>query len=249
MATLSGIGFIGAPSLYSSSASPGEGLMVGQIAWDGKTGKAFRYALAGETLVKGNLLQASVRTAQHENLAIGTAAVVGDKYLQVTNGTTTVSKAQLAGGSISVYTAGTVAICDEYTIVDVTGTLTTGGALKVWLDRPVRYAYTTSATVNMKRSPWSGVIQAPVTTQTEMAVGVAIYEIPSGEYGWVQTHGICSVLSSNATMAVGSDMGTPCATAAGALDVFAAGTAHQRCGVSRMAAATGHGISMFLQID
>src|ERR1700755_3379978 len=108
----------------------------------------------------GNLRQESVEDTTYENMAVGTAAAAGDAYLQVTNGTATITSAQFVGGSLSVYTAGTVAIGDEYTITAITGTLTTGGALKVYTDRPLRSAFTTSAKVVMKRSPWSGVIQA-----------------------------------------------------------------------------------------
>lgn len=234
--------------VYQGSTNQPGPYQVGQIAWD-VNGKAFRYALVGASaLVKGNLLQAAAEDTTYENMAVGTAGVVGDAFIQVTNGTSTITSQQYEGGSISVYTAGTVAIGDEYTITSVTGTLTTGGALKVYLDRPLRYAYTTSAKVVMKRSPWSGVIQAPATTQTEMAVGVAIYEIPATQYGWVQTHGVCSVLSDGSTFAVGSDVGTPSGTA-GCVTVYAAGTTHQRVGVVREAAASAHCIAAFLQID
>lgn len=247
MASISG--GIAPLDLYTSSATPGENAMVGQLFWDYKTGKAFRYVFnGGAALVKGNLLQEAAQDTTYENMAIGTAGVVGDSYLQVTNGTATITAEQFKGGSINVYTAGTVAVGDEYTITDVKGTLTTGGALKVYLDRPLRYAYTTSAKVNMKRSPFSGVIQAPATTQTGMAVGVAVYEIPLGQYGWIQSHGICSVLSDGSTFAVGSDVGTPSGTA-GCVTVFAAGTTHQRVGVVRQAAAAAHCITAFLQID
>ena len=249
MAGLSGLASIGSDGLYSSTASPGAGLTIGQLVWDGKTGKAFRYVLAGgSSLVVGNLLQASAQDTTYENMTIGTAAVAGDAYLQVTNGTATITDLQFRGGTINVYTAGTVTVGDEYTITAVTGTLTTGGALKVWLDKPVRTAFTTGAKVNMKQSPWSGVIQAPATTQTEIAVGVAIYPITNAQYGWVQTHGVCSVLSDGSTFAVGSDVGTPSGTA-GCVTVFAAGTTHQRVGVVRQAAASAHCITAFLQID
>ena len=247
MASLTGLSKVAGTDLYESVTVPTE--MIGKLMWDSKTGKAYRYALAGAAdLVVGNLLQASVRTAQHENLSIGTAAAVGDLYLQVTNGTTTIVPADFIGGTISVYTAGTVAICDEYTIIDIKGTLTSTGALKVYTDRPIRYVYSTSAKVNLKKSPWSGVIVAP-TTQTEIPVGVAIYPILAGQYGWVQTHGVASMLShTTGNFDVGSDLGTPAATA-GAATVFAAGTTHARIGVARMAAVTASGISVFLQID
>jgi len=249
MAMLTGPGFLSPIDLYTSDTTNPGPYNIGEYRV-GSNGKGFRYSLAGASaLVKGNILQEAVEDTTYENMVIGTAGAVGDSFLQVTNGTATITSAQFEGGSIGVYTAGTVAVGDEYTIMGVTGTLTTGGALKVWLDRPLRYAYTTSATVNMKRSPWSGVIQAPITTQTGMAVGVAIYEIAASSYGWVQTHGICTVLSSNQTAAVGSDIGTPCLDAAGAASVFIAGTTHQRIGVIRQAKASGKGICMFLQID
>lgn len=255
MSTISGLSQITSVDLYAAETVASH--MVGTMIWDGDSGKAFRYALNGAVaLVKGNLLQDAVADTQFIGLAIGTAGVIGDNFLQVTNGTTTVVPTQYIGGTINVYTAGAaVALGDEYTIVGVTGTLTTGGALKVYLDRPLRYAYATTTTaVNMKPSPWAGVIQAPITTQTGIAVGVAIYEIPAStatvfQYGWVQTHGICNMLSSNQTFAIGSEIGTPCLDAAGAAGVYIAGTTHQKVGVVRQAQSSTHGITAFLQID
>lgn len=249
MAGLSGTGLIGSPDLYASSVTPGENLMVGQIAWDGKTGKAFRYILNGAgALVKGNLVQEAVEDTTMENMVVRTAGVKGDRFLAITNGTSTITNAMYVGGSLSIYTAGTIAICDEYTVTGISGVLTTGGAMTVMLDRPLRAAVTTSATVNLKRSPWSGVIQAPTTTSTGMICGVAHYEVPALYYGWVQTHGIVSALSDNGTFAVGSGVGGPL-TVAGAVGVYAAGTGAQLVGVTRMAKASAKGIVIFLQID
>jgi len=249
MAIITGQTVLTPADLYSTTATPGDNLTIGQVAYDGNVGKTFRYGFAGvSALVAGNLLQESAEDTTYENMAVGTAAAAGDAYIQVTNGTATITNAQFVGGSISVYTAGTVAVGDEYTITAITGTLTTGGALKVYTDRPLRYAFTTSAKVVMKRSPWSGVIQAPASTQTGMAVGVAQYAIGAAQYGWIQTHGVASALSDGSTFAVGSGLGTPSGTA-GCVTVYAAGTTHQYVGVSREAAASAHAISIFLQID
>lgn len=247
MSHLKGPEIISAQDLYSSSATALA--PVGSLA-EGSKGRKFRYVLAGASaLVAGNVLQESAEDTTYENMVVGTAGVAGDAYIQVTNGTATITSAQFEGGTISVYTSGTSLIGEEYIIKKVTGTLTTGGALQVYLDRPLRLAIATSATVNMKRSPWSGVIQAPITTQTGMAVGVAIYPIAAAQYGWILSHGECNVLSSNQTAAVGSDIGTPCLDAAGAASVFIAGTTHQRIGVIRQAKASGKGIAAFIQID
>ena len=248
MAAITGSSLGAAIDLYTSTATPGVGMTVGNLVRDDKTGKYFRYALAGAAdLVVGNLLQESAEDTTYENMAV-TATAINSPYLNVTNGTATITDEKFRGAQLVVYTAGGLTLGDEYTVMGVTGTLTTGGALQVLLDRPLRAAATTSDKVVIKRSPWSGVIQAPASTQTGMAVGTAIYAIKANQYGFVQSHGIANALSDGSTFAVGSDVGTPSGTA-GCVTVFAAGTTHQRVGVVREAAASGHSISMFLTID
>lgn len=252
MAKVTGLGLISGISLYSTDTVPTH--QTGQMVWDGNAGKAFRYALiGGSALVVGNLLQAQAQDTQFENMAVGTAGVAGDNFLQITNGTTTVVPAIYRGGTILIYTAGTTAIGVEFTVTDITGTLTSGGAMYVWLDRTLPSAVTTSAKVVLKPSPWASVIQFPVTTQTEMPVGVAIVAntATSGttyQYGWVQTHGPCAVLSDGSTFAVGS-MLSPSLATAGAVGVNVAGTTHGTVGWAREAAASAHAIAGFLMID
>ena len=249
MAYLTGLAHISELDLYSSTATPGAGIYPGQIAWDDKTGKAFRYVLAGgASLVVGNLLQSSVTDTTYSNMTVAAAAAAGATVLSITNGTATITNEQFVGGSLSVYTAGTIGVADEYTILAVTGTLTTGGNLQVTIDRPLRAAMTTSATVNMRRSPFSGVIQFPASTQTGVPVGVAIYPILLNQYGWIQTHGQCAVLSDGSTFAVGSNVGSVSGTA-GAVTVYDAATTLAAVGTAMQVAAAGKGISVFLQID
>ena len=247
MADITGTPMISDTDLYTSSAIASSVYSVGDCV-AGTKGRKYRYVLAGDTaLVKGNLLQEAAIDTTYTNMAIGTAGVAGDNYLQVTNGTATITTAQFAGGTVGVYTAGTIAVGDEYVITKVTGTLTTGGALKVWLDRPLRSAVTTSAKVNMRRSMWSGVIQFP-TTQTGVPVGVAIFDIPLGEYGWVLTHGECTVLSDGSTFAVGSSISSGSSTA-GAVSVGSVATTDCFIGYARQIAAATKGIAAFIKID
>jgi hypothetical protein len=250
MAAITGLSNSSTLDLYNSTTVQAGPYEVGQLVF-GTNGKAFRYALAGASaLVVGNLLQESAQDTQFENMAVTATSVNtnGIQTLNITNGTTTVTDNAFRGGSVSVYTAGGEAVGYEYTILGVNGTLTSGGALTVTVDHPIGTAWTTSLKVNMKRSPWSGVIQAPATTQTGIAVGVAIYPTPAAAYGWIQTHGVCAVLSDGSTFAVGSGLGTPSGTA-GCVTVFAAGTTHMLVGHSRQAAASAHAISALLQID
>lgn len=251
MALLTGTSTIGiqAVDLYQNGGTTApSGYGVGQLN-PGVNGKSFRFGLVGAAnLVAGNLLQNSADDTTYTNMAVGTAAVAGDAYIQVTNGTATITNEQFIGGTISVYTAGTVAVGDEYTITGITGTLTTGGALQVYTDRPLRYAFTTSAKVSMRRSPWSGIIQYPVTTQTGIPVGVAIYALTAANYGWVQTHGVTAALSDNSTFAIGS-MLSPSLAVAGAVGVNVAGTTHGTVGWAINAAASAKAIPTFLMID
>ena len=215
----------------------------------GLNGKEFALAyVGGSALVAGNLLQSAVEDTQFENMAVGTAAVVGQQFLQITNGTTTVVPYYWKGGSISIYTAGTDAIGDEYTIMDINGTLTSTGALNVFLDRPLRYAVTTSAKVVMRQNPYNGVIQMPASTPTGVPVGIAPFAATAGSSTvfattWVQTRGIASCLSDGSTFAVGSAVGTPSGTA-GAVTVYAAATTKTAIGDAMEAAASAHAIAV-----
>lgn len=238
--------------LYQTSTDIMGAELIGQKV-QGLNGKEFALSLIGGTaLVAGNLLQSAAEDTQFENMAVGTAGVVGDSFIQVTNGTTTVIPYYFNGGSISFYTAGTVAIGDEYTIVGVTGTLTSGGAMKVFLDRPLRYAVTTSAKVVMKQNLYNGVIQMPASTPTGVPVAVAVFAIGAGSStvqsaGWVQTKGMCSVLSDGSTFAVGSAVGTPSGTA-GCVTVYAAATTKTAVGDALEAAASAHAIAVNLRL-
>jgi hypothetical protein len=126
MANLRGPQILTEQDLYTSSATRLE--EVGSLM-PGSRGRLFRYVLVGASdLVAGNVIQESVEDTQFENMAVGTAGVAGDQFIQVTNGTTTVTSAAFEGGTISVYTSGTSLIGEEYVIKKVTGTLTSGGA-------------------------------------------------------------------------------------------------------------------------
>lgn len=248
MAFITGQPIISNIDLYSSTDSIPGGLYVGQLIY-GANGKAYRYSLVGASnLVMGNALQSSVIDTSYTNMAVATAITTANSTNQIaiTNGTATITNDQFTGGSLSIYTAGTVAIGDEYTITGVTGVLTTGGALTVTVDRPFRAAITTSAKVNMRRSPWSGVIQSPASTLTGTPAGVAMFAATAAQYCWVQTHGVAGVLSDGSSILVGSEVAVPSATA-GAVILSAAGLAS--VGFSMQAAASAHAIGVQLTID
>ncbi len=250
MANIAGPKTISELDLYTTTTQIPGGFAIGDVVY-GPNGKQFRLALVGASnLVMGNMLQSSAVDTQFTNMAIPTAVTAaqvtaGTYQIDVTNGTTTVTTGKFIGGSMSVYTAGTVAVGDEYTILDHT-TGTSGQTLTLYLDRPLRAAFTTSAKVNMRRSPWSGVIQSPATTLTGSPAGVAMFAATAATYCFVQTHGVGAVLSDGSSILVGSPVAVPSGTA-GAVILGAAGLAN--VGYAMQAGAAAKAIAVQLKID
>lgn len=229
-------------ALYSSNTDQG-GPELGQYVV-GRNGKGFRYVKAGGTaLVVGNALQAQAVDTQFTNMAIPATTAAGLYVVTVTNGTTVLVANELVDGSLSVYT--TPNLCEEYTIL-ANSSAANGAAITLTLDQPLRTAWSTATKVNLRWSPYWKVIQSPASTLTGIPVGVAIYPIAAGEFGWVQTHGVCSALSDGSSILVGSQIALPSGTA-GAVILSAAGLAN--IGTALQAAASGHGIAVNLTVD
>lgn len=250
MANITGPKTISELDLYQTMTQIPSGFALGDKVY-GTNGKTFRLGLVGASnLVMGNALQSSAVDTQFTNMAVPTAVTAaqvtaGTYQIDITNGTTTVTANQFDGGSLSVYTAGTVAIGEEYTIVGHT-TGTSGQTLTIYLDRPLRSAFTTSAKVNMRRSPWSGIIQSPATTLTGSAAGVAMFAATAATYAFVQTHGVTAVLSDGSSILVGSPIAVPSGTAGA---VILGATNLMQIGQAMQAAAAAHAIAAFLNID
>ena len=241
MAFISGNPVIAGLDLYSSSSTPMH--EIGQLIY-GDNGKAFRYVKAGAAnLVVGNVLQAPVIDTQFDSMSVPVNAV-GSQTVTITNGTTALTGDEFKGGSLSV--SVTPGLGEEYTIIG-NGAAISGASLTVYLDRPIRTAWTTSTKVTL-RNLWNGVIQCP-TTLTGSVAGVAIHAITALYYGWIQTKGVAAVLSDNSTGAVGSDVGVPGATA-GAVGVNVAGTGKcNTVGRALRALSTGLCVPVYLNID
>lgn len=242
MANVTGTPFIGSVDLYSSNTTPDSHFELGQLVF-GKNGKAFRYCLAGATLVVGNLVQGPAIDTQFDALAVLVGAA-GATSLTCTNGTTAVTAGQFRGGNIVVNVTPNLA--EEYTIVDHS-TAISGAVLTLQLDRPIRTAMTTSTRLVMRRSPWSGVLQSIATTITASIAGAVIYPIASGEYGWLQTKGVAGVLADSSSILVGSAVSGGSTATAGACCLNTAG--FPVIGYAMQAANSGKPIPVFLTID
>lgn len=221
MAKITGEPLASGMPLYASSSVAINALDLGQRV-KGTNGTEFRYVKAGASaLVVGNVVQSSAYGTAQNALAVQAAASVGDMYITITNSSTTQVANYFADGTLTIDT--TPGLGQTFTIASHEA-LTNAGTHKIYLKEPVRVALTTSSKVTLRKNPADGVIQSPATTLTGSVVGVAIYPIPAGEYGFVQTRGVAATLSDATSIIMGSAVSVPSGTA-GAMTLNVAGTA------------------------
>jgi hypothetical protein len=202
---------------FISSATPAHRVGTRAVSDDGRV---FRYVKAGAAdLVAGNVIQSSAIVANH--LANTPPAVaVGAKSFTYTPGATAGAANLYANGFLQVDTTPG----NGYTYsVEGHAAITSATAFTLFLKDPIQVALTTSSRVGLIANQYSGVIQLPVTTATGTIVGVAGYIITAAQFGWIQTWGLASVLTTG-TPALGAMVMGPGTAAGAAQVVVAAGT-------------------------
>jgi hypothetical protein len=203
MANLAGIGVIG-EDLYSESVYPLH--RVGQLGFD-SFGNRYRYVKAGASaLVVGNLLQEPAEDTAFVSMTPSADAAIGATQISVTLGGTAVTANMFDGGLLTV--SVTPGLGQRFQIVAHTVQTATTGACIFTLDRPLKVAITAAASkISVRKNPYLGVIQSPVTTQTGAPVGVAIYAVTGTYYGWIQSGGEASVLFDTGTNTASGALG------------------------------------------
>lgn len=229
--------------LYSSSSTGYSNLDLGQRV-KGSNGTEFRYVKAGASaLVVGDVIQSSAYTTNHNALSVA-AASAGVYSVTVTLANAAVTADQYKDGTLTVDT--TPGFGETYTIAGHIAQTSTTGTVVINLKEPLRTAFTTSTKVSLRKNPGDGVIQTPVTTLTGSIVGVAVYPVAAGEYGFVQTKGVCAVDSDSSSIIMGSDVAGLSAVTAGKCALATAGV--PRIGIAMQAASNGHAIPVDLAL-
>jgi hypothetical protein len=166
-------------------------------------GRVFRYAKAGASaLVAGDLLQSAVNggTTTYQHDLTPSAAAVGAEAITFTTVTDAITANEFTDGYLAITDGGAAASQGlMYGITTHEGGA--AGALEFKIDRPLTVAVTTSSRITIIKNPYMDVIQAPATTPTGMAVGVATIAATATYYTWVQTWGLCNVLIKTALTA------------------------------------------------
>jgi len=210
-----------------------------------RDGRLFRYGLAGAvTLAPGKINQIAAVVANHQNIAVQSAAAVGDTVLNVTLGATATTANQYDDGYVIGYDASGVG-----QTLRIAGTpvlaLSTSGPFQ--LGDPVATAMTTSAKVNLEQNMWSNALVYATGATTLLCNGVVNVSLPAANYGWFQTRGTAAVLT-NGTIAAGSGV-IPGQTTAGSVDIEAAGTITQRIGFQQQTGTSTKYSTTYLTID
>lgn len=170
---------------------------IGELYVD-RYGDSFRYVKAGTVaLVSGNLLQEPVENTNFRSMVVDTVAAIGDTVISVTLGGTAVTAGLFNDGILFIESS--TGIGQQFRIVSHEVQSTTTGSCNFTVDHPLKIALATSSQVTVRKNPYNGVIQYPVTTQTGGAVGVALYAMTLSYYGWIKSGGDCPVLFDTGT--------------------------------------------------
>jgi len=176
-----------------NNATPRHPVGTKAVTPDGRT---FRYAKAGAAaLAAGQLQVAADLTALHSNLVPQAAAAIGAKTVSITVGAAAIAANEYIDGYLVVDDGAGEAYSYRITRHD---TCTAAGGTVTFDIHPrlqVALAVATT-TVTLVRNPYSAVVIATGGTQTDIPVGVALRTVTAAYYCWLQTGGVCSLLSS-----------------------------------------------------
>lgn len=160
-------------------------------------GRGFRYAKAVATTVPGKIYQCTPQDATNYSPAGGlsvSAAAIGATSVTLTSSVTIAANA-LAGG----YLTAAITPGAGYTYRIASNTAVTGATgCVITLEDPLIVAFTTDSKVVAVANPWGAVVVMP-TSISAAPCGVAVSVIPTGYFGWFQTHGAVGVLNSGGT--------------------------------------------------
>ncbi len=238
-----------------------------------KDGRKFRYASVGATsLAVGDVQQAAanvttdlamsstVSTSINPYNGKATDHAVGGTAIGFTHGAATTIANFFAEGFVVLTVAPGGG--DYYKIAShvalSSGAATPIDVVNLWPGHSIRTALVNTAThVSLFQHPYSRVIQSPVTTPTNVIVGVSPIALTGasgrGNFGWLATRGPCAVMTSG-TVVIGATVTGTGARNGGAANQLVTKTGSTQAienniGVVMRVSADGAWSWIFLQID
>lgn len=181
--------------------------------------RIFRYARAGEAITGGYLAVQEDTIATEITMAV-LAGVIGSNQITFTNAAN-VTVAGEYGEGYAIVSFGT-GIGQTYKISDlfITATgvraLASGSASTVIVDGPIAVGLDTTSKLDLVKNLWADVTMT--ATATLHPAGVPLVAVGSGDFGWLQTRGVCGVFA-DGTVAAGSGVMND-ASAAGGVEII-----------------------------
>jgi len=192
-------GDYGDEKVTSTTADTGNTIGTRMILPDGRV---FRYSFSNGAVGAGTGVQSSAAVANHDSdLAVASAAAVGDKSVSITLGSTDAAEDLYANGYLFVNDSGTSGTGEghvyrirQHNAVDVSDST----AMTINLmdgDTIAEALVAGQSQVGLVANPYMHVIPSPGGAQTGRTIGFAPCEVADNTYFWAQTWGESAVLA------------------------------------------------------
>ncbi len=189
-------------NIYAAhSPAPGNNGEGGLVAQRGrnKLGKQlvtdegkFRFALnGGSTLTIGHVIGNAAQISTDIDLTCA-AGAVGDRIISFTHGAATVAINYFAEGKAVI--SVTPGLADSYGIASHAALgSATAGIMNLAPGHALRRVLSTASKLDLVANPYASVVVVAATI-LQTPVGIAITALTSGQWGWLQTAGLCGVI-------------------------------------------------------
>lgn len=163
-------------------------------------GRKFRYAVAGEAITKGYLAVAPSPDTAYHTLAVTSAAAIGATQIVFTGGASTSTAGEYNEGYAVISYGTGIGSIYQIKYSPVMTSVQTGITIDLW--DPIKVALDTTSKLDLVHNNYNGVQMTTSTTVNPAGVSLSGMTA-SGDFGWLQTRGICPVYSDD-TIAVGT---------------------------------------------
>jgi len=154
--------------------------------------RKFRYAKAGASNIShGKLQLGPVPKTNHHNIAVYAAAAIGATQVQATLGATAAIANEYSEGYLCVNDATGAGYTYK---ISSHPAVAQSGVITLTLFDPIKVALVAATSkISLIHNTYNGVVEG--TSATQSPAGVPYVDISAGDYGWLQTRGVCAVLN------------------------------------------------------
>jgi hypothetical protein len=209
-------------------------------------GRKFRFMLNGaSTLTIGNVIGNAAIISTDRDLTAA-AGLVGDRSVTFTHGAATTAINYFSEGFAVI--SVTPGLADTYRIANHEALGSgTSGVVNFAAGHALRRVLSTSSKVDLVANPYASMVVVAATI-LQTPLGVAVSALTAGQFGWVQSAGVCGVICTG-TMTVGSPAVMLLSGGTAGTPAPAAAATNPVVGRVLVVAATGAASTLFLTMD